>query len=103
VPGLTAATGSCEGAESIFSLDYFGALAFPRQTAQLYLEELIARGFDAVYCEGESLRRVATVDRRHLTGFKLIEVETRSLDLDRGAYVVPLGSGRTEVGLSAGG
>ncbi len=81
VPELTAATGSCEVVDSMFSLDYFGALAFPRQTGQLYLEELVAAGLEAVYCEGESLRKEWKVDGRHLTEFKLIEIEKRGMSL----------------------
>ncbi len=82
VPELTPATGSCEVVDSMFSLDYFGALAFPRQTGQLYLEEVVVRGLDAVYCEGESLRKEWKVDDRHLTEFKLIEIEKRDLTLE---------------------
>lgn len=82
VPELTAATGSCEVVDSMFSLDYFGALAFPRQTGQLYLEEVVAGGMDRVYCEGESLRKEWKVDERHLTEFKLIETEARDMSLD---------------------
>jgi asparaginyl-tRNA synthetase len=81
VPELTAATGSCEVVDSMFSLDYFGNLAFPRQTGQLFLEELIAGDFAKVYCEGESLRKEWKVDERHLTEFKLVEIEERDLDL----------------------
>jgi asparaginyl-tRNA synthetase len=83
VPELTAATGSCEVVDSMFSLDYFGGLAFPRQTGQLYLEELVAAGLDAVYCEGESLRKEWKVDDRHLTEFKLIEIEKKDMSLDQ--------------------
>jgi len=82
VPELTPATGSCEVVDSMFSLDYFGALAFPRQTGQLYLEEVVALGIDAVYCEGESLRKEWKLDERHLTEFKLIEIERRDMSLD---------------------
>jgi asparaginyl-tRNA synthetase len=82
VPELTPATGSCEVVDSMFSMDYFGALAFPRQTGQLYLEEIVARGFDAVYCEGESLRKEWKLDERHLTEFKLIEIERRGMTLE---------------------
>lgn len=82
VPELTPATGSCEVVDSMFSLDYFGALAFPRQTGQLYLEEVVAHGLDAVYCEGESLRKEWKVDDRHLTEFKLIEIEKRDMSLE---------------------
>ena len=61
VPELTPATGSCEVVDSMFSLDYFGALAFPRQTGQLVLEEVVAAGVPRVYCEGESLRRTVVL------------------------------------------
>jgi asparaginyl-tRNA synthetase len=81
VPELTPATGSCEVVDSMFSLDYFGGLAFPRQTGQLFLEDMVARGLDAVYCEGESLRREFKVDARHLTEFKLIEIEKKDMTL----------------------
>jgi len=83
VPELTAATGSCEIVDSMFSLDYFGGLAFPRQTGQLYLEQMVAGGLDAVYCEGESLRKEWKIDQRHLTEFKLIEIERRDMSLDQ--------------------
>ncbi|MBM3317518.1 MAG: hypothetical protein FJY75_06655 [Candidatus Eisenbacteria bacterium] len=82
VPHLTAATGSCEVVDSMFSLDYFGALAFPRQTGQLYLEEVVAGGMASVYCEGESLRKEWKIDERHLTEFKLIETEQTDMSLD---------------------
>ena len=82
VPELTPATGSCEVVDSMFSMDYFGALAFPRQTGQLYLEEVVALGMNAVYCEGESLRKEWKLDERHLTEFKLIEIERRDMSLD---------------------
>jgi asparaginyl-tRNA synthetase len=81
VPELTAATGSCEVVDSMFTLDYFGSLAFPRQTGQLYLEELVAGGLPAVFCEGESFRREQRVDDRHFTEFKLIEIEKRDMTL----------------------
>jgi aspartyl/asparaginyl-tRNA synthetase len=81
VPELTAATGSCGAVDSAFSLDYFGQPAFPRQTGQLYLEQLVADGLDAVYCEGESLRRERKLDGHHLTEFKLIEIEKRDMPL----------------------
>jgi asparaginyl-tRNA synthetase len=81
VPTLTPAIGSCEIVDSMFTVDYFGTLAFPRQTGQLYLEEFVARGMDAVYCEGQSLRKEWKVDARHLTEFKLIEIEKRDMSL----------------------
>lgn len=82
VPMLTPATGSCEVVDSMFTVDYFSRLAFPRQTGQLYLEELVARGMPAVYCEGQSLRKEWKVDTRHLTEFKLIEIEKCDMSLE---------------------
>jgi asparaginyl-tRNA synthetase len=81
VPMLTPATGSCEVVDSMFTVDYFGQLAFPRQTGQLYLEEIVVRGIPAVYCEGQSLRKEWKVDNRHLTEFKLIEIERKDMTL----------------------
>jgi asparaginyl-tRNA synthetase len=83
VPMLTPATGSCEVVDSMFTVDYFSQLAFPRQTGQLYLEELVARGMPTVYCEGQSFRKEWKVDTRHLTEFRLIEIEKRDMSLDQ--------------------
>jgi len=82
VPTLTPATGSCEVVDSMFFLDYFGSLAFPRQTGQLYLEEMVVNGLPAVYCEGQSLRKEWKIDDRHLTEFKLIEIERLDMSLN---------------------
>ena len=65
----------------MFSLHYFGGLAFPRQTGPLFLEDVVVQGLDAVYCEGESLCKEPKVDDRHLTEFKHIEIEKRDLSL----------------------
>jgi asparaginyl-tRNA synthetase len=63
-------------------VDHCGSLAFLRQSGQLTLDTMIARGFPAVWCECESQRREWKLDERHLTGFKLIEAEREGLDLD---------------------
>lgn len=82
VPELVVSTGACEVIATMFSVDYFGDLAFLRQTGQLYLEELVVSGIDRVYCEGESFRKEAKAgDGRHLCEFKLIEMEGKGLDL----------------------
>ena len=73
---------ACEAMDASFALDHHGNLAFARQSGQLVLDSMLTRGFPAVWCEGESLRREWKVDERHLSGFKLIEAERRNLDLD---------------------
>lgn len=81
--GALAAVGdACEAMDASFALDHHGNLAFARQSGQLELDGMLTRGFRAVWCEGESLRREWKVDERHLSGFKLIEAERRDLDLD---------------------
>ena len=103
VPTLTAAALSGEATDSLFCCEYFDRLAFPRISGQLRLEKMLAGspdgpgdpggpgsplgqdgpdGLEAVYCEGESLRREWKVDERHLTEFKLIEVARRGMSLD---------------------
>lgn len=73
---------ACEAMDASFAVDHHGGLAFARQSGQLVLDGMLTRGFPAVWCEGESLRREWKVDERHLSGFKLIEAERRDLDLD---------------------
>ncbi|MBE0566365.1 MAG: hypothetical protein IH621_10430 [Krumholzibacteria bacterium] len=73
---------ACEAMDASFAVDHHGNLAFARQSGQQVLDRMLARGFPAVWCEGESLRREWKVDERHLSGFKLIEAERRDLDLD---------------------
>ena len=83
VPELVVSTGACEVISTMFDVDYFGDLAFLRQTGQLYLEELVVLGIDKVYCEGESFRKEANAgDGRHLCEFKLIEIEAKDMSLD---------------------
>jgi len=82
VSALASVNTTCEATDTSFVVDHCGHLAFARQSAQLELDGMLARGFPAVWCESESLRREWKVDERHLTGFKLIEAEQRDLDLD---------------------
>jgi len=73
---------ACEATATGFAVDHHGDLAYARQSGQLVLDAMLARGFPAVWCEGESTRREWKVDERHLSGFKLVEAERRDLDLD---------------------
>jgi aspartyl/asparaginyl-tRNA synthetase len=73
---------ACEAVDTAFTVDHCGHLSFARQSAQLTLDGLVARGFPAVWCESESLRREWKADERHLTGFKLVEAVRQDLDLD---------------------
>jgi aspartyl/asparaginyl-tRNA synthetase len=82
VPELVVSTGACEALD-MYSVDTFGDLAFLRQTGQLYLEELVVRGLDKVYCEGQSFRKEpSSGDGRHLCEFRLIEMERKDMELD---------------------
>ncbi len=81
VSSLAAVNATCEATDPSFVVDHCGHLAFGRQSAQLDLDGMIAQGFPAVWSESEALRREWKADERHLTGFKLIEVEQRDLDL----------------------
>ena len=82
VPELVVATGACEDFY-MYTVEAFGDLAFLRQTGQLYLEQLVARGLDKAYCEGQSFRKEpSSGDGRHLCEFRLIEMEQRDMDFD---------------------
>ncbi len=82
VGALAPVSDAGEPMDAGFAVDHHGNLAFARQSGQLVLDAMLAKGFPAVWCEGESLRREWKVDERHLSGFKLIEAEARGLDLD---------------------
>jgi aspartyl/asparaginyl-tRNA synthetase len=73
---------TCEATDPAFAVDHCGHLVFARQGAQLDLDGMLTRGFPAVWCESESLRREWKADERHLTGFKLLEATRQDLDLD---------------------
>lgn len=81
-PPLAALTGSCEAVDTSLPVDHCGDLAFASQTGQLFLDEMIARGFPAVWCQTQSLRREWKTDERHLTAFQLVEAEQEKLDLE---------------------
>jgi aspartyl/asparaginyl-tRNA synthetase len=66
----------------MYNVEMFGDLAFLRQTGQLYLEDVVIRGLEKAYCEGQSFRKEpASGDGRHLCEFRLIEIEKRHMDL----------------------
>ncbi|MDX2474703.1 MAG: hypothetical protein QNL91_13465 [Candidatus Krumholzibacteria bacterium] len=70
--------------------DYFFAAQFHEvpvtaladHLARVQLEGMIARGFNAVWCESEILPQGGKLEPKHLRGFKLIEVSQQDLDLD---------------------
>ena len=83
VPELVIGTGACEEMDSVYHVDMFGDLAFLRQTGQLYLEDVVIRGIEKAYCEGQSFRKEpSSGDGRHLCEFRLIEIEKRDMDLN---------------------
>ncbi|HII71833.1 TPA: hypothetical protein HA265_03705 [Candidatus Woesearchaeota archaeon] len=74
VPHITRATGACENIDTLFALDFFGNQSYLVQTGQLYLESLIP-DLGRVFCDGPSFRAEPAVDERHLTEFRLVEME----------------------------
>lgn len=50
--------------------------------ARVQLEGMIARGFQAVWCESEILPQGGKLEPKHLRGFKLIEATRQGLDLN---------------------
>ena len=82
VPELVVSTGACEDLD-MYNVEMFGDLAFLRQTGQLYLEDVVIRGLEKAYCEGQSFRKEPeSGDGRHLCEFRLIEIEKRNMDLE---------------------
>lgn len=65
VPAVSAATGSWEA------------------TSRFYLDSMIARGFPAVWCEGDTLPQPGEPLDLRLAGFKRVEAEMIELDLDQ--------------------
>jgi len=74
VPHITKATGACENIDTMFTLDYFGRLAYLTQTAQLQLE-VLSQFLSRVFTLIRSFRAEPDVDDRHLTEFSLFEFE----------------------------
>ncbi len=72
---------AAEGGSEAFAIDYFGRPGFLSQTAQLYLEALIAP-HERVYALTPSFRAEKSRTTRHLTEYLHLEVEFAWCDLD---------------------
>ncbi len=69
-----------EGAQTLFTVDYFGQPMYLAQTGQLYLESA-AMALRKVYCFGPTFRAEKSKTRRHLTEFWMVEPEVAFVDL----------------------
>jgi asparaginyl-tRNA synthetase len=78
-PVLTA--NPAEGGAEAFSIDYFGRPGYLSQTAQLYLEAMLAP-HERVYALTPSFRAEKSRTPRHLTEYQHLEVELAWCDLD---------------------
>ncbi len=72
---------AAEGGAEAFEIDYFGRRGFLSQTAQLYLEALLAP-HERVYALTPSFRAEKSRTPRHLTEYLHLEVELAWCDLD---------------------
>ena len=72
---------SAEGGSEAFEFDYFGRPGYLSQTAQLYLEALLAP-HERVYALTPSFRAEKSRTPRHLTEYLHLEVELAWCDLD---------------------
>ena len=63
-----------EGAQTLFTVDYFGEKVYLAQTGQLYLESAMMAHRN-VYCFGPTFRAEKSKTRRHLTEFWMVEPE----------------------------
>ncbi len=70
-----------EGAQTLFSVDYFGEPVYLAQTGQLYVEAG-CMAFGKVYCFGPTFRAEKSKTRRHLTEFWMVEPEIAYAELD---------------------
>ena len=70
-----------EGAQTLFTVDYFGEPVYLAQTGQLYVEAA-CMAFGKVYCFGPTFRAEKSKTRRHLTEFWMVEPEIAYADLD---------------------
>jgi len=70
-----------EGGSEAFSIDYFGRPGYLSQTAQLYLEAMLAP-HERVYALTPSFRAEKSRTPRHLTEYQHLEVELAWCDLD---------------------
>jgi asparaginyl-tRNA synthetase len=71
-----------EGGAEAFTIDYFGRPGFLSQSAQLYLEALVAP-HERVYALTPSFRAEKSRTPRHLTEYQHLEVELAWTDLDQ--------------------
>jgi asparaginyl-tRNA synthetase len=80
VPRIVRASGACENVNTLYNVTangnekWHGRTAYLAQTGQLYLESLVPR-LGRVFCDGPSFRAEEDVDARHLTEFRMIEIE----------------------------
>lgn len=72
---------AAEGGSTAFTLDYFGQPGYLGQTAQLYLEALLAP-HERVYALTPSFRAEKSRTPRHLTEYLHLEIELAWCDLD---------------------
>lgn len=72
---------SCEGAETLFKVDYFGKTAYLSQSGQLYMEAA-TMAYKKVYCLGPTFRAEKSKTRRHLTEFWMLEPEIAFANLE---------------------
>jgi asparaginyl-tRNA synthetase len=70
-----------EGAQTLFTVDYFGEPVYLAQTGQLYVESA-CMAHRKVYCFGPTFRAEKSKTRRHLTEFWMVEPEIAYADLD---------------------
>jgi len=70
-----------EGGAEAFQIDYFGRPGYLAQTAQLYLEAMLAP-HERVYSLTPSFRAEKSRTPRHITEFQHLEVELAWVDLD---------------------
>ncbi len=73
---------AAEGGAEAFTFDYFGRPGYLSQTAQLYLEAMLAP-HERVYAITPSFRAEKSRTPRHLTEFQHLEVELAWCDLDQ--------------------
>jgi len=69
-----------EGAQTLFSVDYFGEPVYLAQTGQLYVESAMM-AHRKVYCFGPTFRAEKSKTRRHLTEFWMVEPEIAYADI----------------------
>jgi asparaginyl-tRNA synthetase len=72
---------ACEGASTLFPVDYFDEQAYLTQSGQLYIEAT-AMALGKVYSFGPTFRAEKSKTRRHLTEFWMVEPEVAYATLD---------------------